>query len=69
MLKTFDRSGNITPDILRKCVQPILSRKSETSFFDLKHIVNVYLKYQYYDSIYLLLFFDEQYRNLSRGIN
>ena len=68
MLKTYDRSGNITPEILKRCVQPILSRKSETSFFDLKHLVNVYLKYQYFDSIHLLHYFDEQYRNLSRSV-
>lgn len=69
MLKAFDRSENITPELLRKCVQLILLRKGETSFFDLKHLVNIYLKYQYFDSYHLLHYFDEQYRNLSQNIN
>lgn len=69
MLKTFDRAGHITPTLLKRCVQPILSRKAETSFFDLKHIVNVYLKHQYFDNFHLLHYFDEQYRNLSQNVN
>jgi hypothetical protein len=28
MLKAFDRSGNITPELLKKCAQCILQRKS-----------------------------------------
>lgn len=69
MLKTFDKSSLITPTLLKNCVPIILSRKSETSFFDLKHLVNVYLKYQYFENYHLLIYFDEQYRALSRSVN
>ncbi len=57
MLKTFDKSNNMNRELLKKCVQPILSRKAETSFFDLKHLVNVYLKHHYYDSPHLMMYF------------
>lgn len=48
MLKTYDRSNLITAELLKKCVQPILAKKAETSFFDLKHLVNIYFKYKFF---------------------
>lgn len=69
MLKTYDVAGMITPSLLKKCVQHILARRNETNFYDLKHLVNVYLKYQYFDNFHLLIYFDEQYRALSRNVN
>lgn len=69
MLKTYDRSQLLTNDLLRKCIQPILSKKSETSFFDLKHLINVYFKYKYFDSYHLLNYFEQQYTLLSRSVN
>lgn len=69
MLKAYDKSQMINPEILKKCIPAILARKSETNFFDFKHLINVYTKHQSSLNENLIQYFDEQYRYLSRNIN
>lgn len=66
MMKAFDRSGNMTRELLKKCAQVVVAKKEEVEFFfDLKHLLSIYLKYQYFDNFHLWHYFDEQFRNLS----
>lgn len=50
MLKSYDISNSMTPDILKKCIPAIISRKAETNFLDLRGIVNIYTKYLYLEN-------------------
>lgn len=59
----------MTPEILKRCIPDIISRKAETNMLDLREIINIYTKYLYLENEKLLKYIDEQYAILARNIN